>query len=157
MTADTFRLVFVCTGNICRSPMAEVMVRRALHDAGLADRVTVSSVGTGGWHVGDGMDRRAAAELESHGYDSVHAAAQLSTGDHGADLLVALDRGHLAHLHHAGVDPDRVRLLRSFDPDAHGDDVADPYYGDHTDFTRTHGEIAAALPGLVAEVRDLLG
>ena len=56
-----------------------------------------------------------------------------------------------------GVEPDRVRLLRSFDPDAHGDDVADPYYGDETDFTRTRLEIAAALPGLVDEVRDLLG
>ena len=137
------RVVFVCTGNICRSPMAEVMARRAFEEAGLADRVTVSSVGTGGWHVGDGMDPRAAAEL--------------ADDDHTAHLLVALDRGHRAHLHHAGVEPDRVRLLRSFDPDAHGEDVADPYYGDHTDFTRTCVEITAALPGLVDEVRDLLG
>ena len=151
------RVVFVCTGNICRSPMAEVMARRAVEDAGLADRVTVSSVGTGGWHVGDGMDPRAAAELERHGYDSAHSAAQLGDADHSADLLVALDRGHRTHLHRAGVDPDRVRLLRSYDPDAYGEDVADPYYGDHSDFTRTRIEIAAALPGLLAEVRDLLG
>ncbi|HHX84227.1 MAG TPA: low molecular weight phosphotyrosine protein phosphatase [Actinomycetales bacterium] len=151
------RVVFVCTGNICRSPMAEVMARRAFEEAGLADRVTVSSVGTGGWHVGDGMDPRAAAELERHGYASAHTAAQLADDDHTAHLLVALDRGHRAHLHHAGVEPDRVRLLRSFDPDAHGEDVADPYYGDHTDFTRTRVEITAALPGLVDEVRDLLG
>lgn len=151
------RVVFVCTGNICRSPMAEVMARRAFEDAGLGDRVTVSSVGTGGWHVGDAMDPRAAAELERHGYDADHTAAQLADGDHSAHLLVALDRGHRTHLHHAGVEPDRVRLLRSFDPEAHGEDVADPYYGDHTDFARTRVEIAAALPGLVEEVRDLLG
>lgn len=157
MAADTIRLVFVCTGNICRSPMADVMARAALAEAGLADRVTVSSVGTGGWHVGDGMDPRAAAELESHGYDSAHVAAQLSEADHSADLLVALDRGHRAHLHDAGVEPDRIRLLRSFDPDARGEDVADPYYGDHSGFTSTHREISAALPGLVDEVRHLLG
>lgn len=152
----TLRVVFVCTGNICRSPMADVMLRRALTDAGLADRVTVSSVGTGGWHVGGDMDPRAAAELEAHGYESDHVAAQLAEADHSADLLVALDRGHRAHLLEAGVEPARVRLLRSFDPAADGEDVADPYYGEVAGFTRTRTEIAAALRGLVAEVRDLL-
>lgn len=150
-------VVFVCTGNICRSPMAEVMTRRALVDSGLADRVSVSSVGTGGWHVGNGMDPRAAAELSDHGYDPAHVAAQLSESDHAADLIVALDRGHRGHLHEAGVAPERVRLLRGFDPDADVDDVADPYYGDRGDFSRTRLEIAAALPGLLDEVRDLLG
>ncbi len=151
------RVVFVCTGNICRSPMAEIMARRAFDEAGLGDRITVSSVGTGGWHVGDGMDPRAAAELAEHGYDTDHAAAQLATSDHSADLLVALDSGHRAHLHHVGADPDRVRLVRSFDPDARGEDVVDPYYGDHTDFSRTRVEIARALPGMVSELSALLG
>lgn len=157
MAADTLRLVFVCTGNICRSPMAESMTRRALADAGLAGRVTVSSVGTGGWHVGDGMDPRAAAELDAHGFDTGHVAAQLAESDHSADLLVALDSGHRDHLLTAGVDPDRVRLLRSFDPAADGPDVADPYHGDHSGFTRTRTQIDAALPGLLATVRDLRG
>lgn len=149
-------VVFVCTGNICRSPMAEVMARHAFSGAGFGDRVTVSSVGTGGWHVGDGMDPRAAAELESHGYDSTHVAAQLSAPDHRADLVVALDRGHRDHLLGAGVEEHRVRLLRGFDPAADGEDVADPYYGDNVGFTRTRLQIAEALPGLVAEVRALL-
>lgn len=150
-------IVFVCTGNICRSPMAEVMTRRALAEAGLADRVSVSSVGTDGWHVGDGMDPRAAAELEDHGHDSAHVAAQLTAAHHSADLIVALDRGHRAHLLDVGADPDRVRLLRGFDPDADGDDVADPYYGDRGDFSRTRLEISRALPGLISELRALLG
>ena len=149
-------VVFVCTGNICRSPMADVMARRAFADEGLGDRVRVSSVGTGNWHVGDGMDPRAAAELEANGYDSAHVAAQLSDHHHSADLLVALDSGHRNHLLDSGVDPERVRLLREFDPSAHGHDVADPFYGDDSGFTRTRLQIDAALPGLVAEVRDLL-
>lgn len=155
--ARRVRVVFVCTGNICRSPMAESMARRAFADAGLGEQVTVSSVGTGGWHVGDGMDPRAAAELETHGFDTAHAAAQLSTTDHDADLVVALDSGHRDHLLAAGVDPSRVRLLRGYEPDADGTDVADPYYGDHSGFTRTRLQIDAALPGLLAEVRELLG
>lgn len=153
-------VVFVCTGNICRSPMAEVMARRAFDDAGLGEKVTVSSVGTDGWHVGNGMDPRAAAELEAHGYPTGHVAARLSERDYDADLVVALDRGHHEHLRRVGVDPGRIRLLRSYDPHAHahgadGTDVADPYYGDDSGFTRTRLQISAALPGLVAEVRDL--
>lgn len=156
-TETRVHVVFVCTGNICRSPMAEVMARRAFDDAGLGDRVTVSSVGTGDWHVGDGMDRRAAAELAAHGYETDHVAAHLSPDDHGADLVVALDSGHRAHLLDTGVDPGRVRLLRSYDPDADGADVADPYYGDDSGFTRTRLQISRALPGLLAEVRELTG
>ena len=151
------RVVFVCTGNICRSPMAESMARAAFDDAGLGENVTVSSVGTGGWHVGGGMAPRAAAELEAHSFDSAHTAAQLSESDHSADLVVALDSGHHAHLLSEGVDAERVRMLRSYEPGADGLDVADPYYGDHSGFTLTRVQIAAALPGLVAEVRDLLG
>src|SRR5699024_1684302 len=119
----------------------EAMTRRALADAGLADRVTVSSVGTGDWHAGDGMDPRAAAELEASGLDSAHTAAQLATADHSADLLVALDRRH------RGQPPAR----------AAGAPAADPYSGARDGFPRTRSEIAAALPGLVSTVRDLLG
>lgn len=151
------RVVFVCTGNICRSPMAESMARRALDDAGLGQQVTVSSVGTGGWHVGNAMDPRAAAELEAHGFDTAHVAAQLSESDHSADLVVALDSGHSSHLLAQGVDAARVRMLRAYEPGADGADVADPYYGDDSGFTLTREQIAAALPGLLAEVRDLLG
>ena len=146
----------VCTGNICRSPMAEIMLRVALRREGLDDEVVVSSAGTGGWHQGDPMDPRAATELASRGLPTEHSAAALTNADLDADLLVALDRGHARHLRAEGADPDRVRLLRSFDPDAHGDDVDDPYFGDASDFTKAAIEIDRALPGLVTAIRDLL-
>lgn len=157
MSGDTpVRVVFVCTGNICRSPMAEVMARQAFDEAGVGDRVEITSVGTGDWHVGNEMDPRAAAELRAHGYPTAHTAAQLSPTEHTADLLVALDSGHRDHMIREGVDPARIRLLRSYEPGASGADVADPYYGDDAGFSRTRQQISRALPGLVAEVRDLI-
>lgn len=151
-----FDVVFVCTGNICRSPMAEVMGRAAFADAGLGESVRVRSAGTGGWHTGEGMDRRAAAELATLGLPGEHSAQQVGGELLEADLLVALDEGHERHLRHAGVPAERLRLLRSFDPDAHSTDCADPYYGSQQDFAQVRSEIAASLPGLVDYVRDRL-
>lgn len=155
--SDPYRVVFVCTGNICRSPMAEVMARAAFADAGLGEKVSIESAGTGGWHTGEGMDPRAAAELEGLGLDSGHSAQQVSERLLDADLLVALDSGHASSLRHSGAAPESVRLLREFDPDAHGVDVADPYYGAQRDFSTVRRQISAALPGLVDAVRTELG
>ena len=81
---------FVCTGNICRSPMAEVIVRDKLAEEGLADAVTVTSSGIGGWHVGQKADERARAELAAHGYDGeAHRAQQFGYEQEQADLIVA--------------------------------------------------------------------
>lgn len=155
------RVVFVCSGNICRSPMAEKIFGEHLRLAGLADRVEVASVGTGDWHVGGPADPRAVATLARHGYPSEHVAAQLTVEHADADLLVALDRGHLrAARRLAGTD--RVRLLRSFDPDAGGNadpdelDVPDPYYGNRHGFDQVLTMIEAAMPGLLAWVREQL-
>lgn len=149
-------VVFVCTGNICRSPMAEVITRRALADAGLDDRVTVSSAATTNWHVGRGMDPRAGAELRAQALPDVHTVTQVDDEDLGADLVVAMDRGHRSHLLDAGADPSKVVLMRSFDPDAESEDVADPYYGDDAGFGTTRQDIDFALPGLLDEIRRRL-
>lgn len=143
-------VTFVCTGNICRSVMAEKMFADQLKRRGLDGAVRVTSAGTGNWHVGSCADERAARVLQSHGYSTDHSAAQVDTDHLDADLVVALARNHLRMLRHLGVGEDRVRMLRSFDPrsGAHAPDVDDPYYGDADDFEKVFAVIEAALPGL---------
>lgn len=143
-------VTFVCTGNICRSPMAEKMFAHQIRERGLADEVRVTSAGTGNWHVGNCADERANRVLRKHGYPTEHRAAQLDDDHLAADLLVALGRNHLRMLRQLGVANDRIRMLRSFDPrsGAHAPDVEDPYYGDPEDFEEVFTVIEAALPGL---------
>lgn len=152
--ADRPRIVFVCTGNICRSPIAEKVFRAELDAAGLADDVDVSSAGTGPWHAGEAADPRAAAVLRNGGYSPDHVARQVDSADQDADLLVALDSGHSRSLRGLGIDPDRIRLLRSFDPDADDPDVADPYYDGPAEFEIVLSQVEAAMPGLLAWVRE---
>jgi protein-tyrosine phosphatase len=149
-----YRVVFVCSGNICRSPIAEKVFAREVEQAGLADRVDVASAGTGSWHVGGPADERAAALLVQHGYDDTHEARQVDDDLLAADLLVALDEGHLRTLRRVAPDPGRVRLLRSFDPAApRRAGVPDPYYGGPDGFTEVLEMIRAAVPGLLEHVK----
>ncbi|WP_045538694.1 MULTISPECIES: low molecular weight protein-tyrosine-phosphatase [Gordonia] len=135
--------------------MAESIFTSAIEEAGLADRVRVSSAGTGGWHIGEPADNRARTELLAHGYSDQHVAAQLTPDHLSADLLVAADSGHVAELERKRLG-DRVRLLRSFDPDADGADVPDPFYGSPADFTLVREQVEAAVPGLLAWVHATL-
>jgi len=152
--SEALHVTFVCSGNICRSPMAEKMFADQLRRRGLGDAVRVTSAGTGNWHAGEGADVRAKRVLRAHGYTTDHRAAQVGDDHLAADMVVALGRNHLRQLRELGVDDDRVRMLRSFDPRsaAHALDVDDPYYGDHDDFEEVLAVIEAALPGLHAWV-----
>jgi len=154
----TYRVTFVCTGNICRSPMAEHVFRRHVEKAGLD--VEVDSSGTGGWHVGDPADHRTVRMLERAGYTSAHRARQFRAEWFDRyDLVIALDEGHYRELralarhegHHA-----KIRLLRSYDPQAVDMDVPDPYYGGDDGFEECLELIEAAMPGLLDEVRKEL-
>lgn len=151
-------VTFVCTGNICRSPMAEKMFAHQIAERGLDDKVRVSSAGTGGWHAGDGADQRAVRVLRDRGYPTAHRAAQVCDEHLSADLVVALGRNHLRMLTDLGVEPQRLRMLRSFDPrsGAHALDVEDPYYGGPADFVAVFEVIEAALPGLHTWVNEQL-
>ena len=94
-----YRVCFVCTGNICRSPMAEWVLRARIAEAGLSDVVEVDSAGTGDWHVGDDADPRTVRVLARHGYPSRHVARQFQPADLlRRDLVIALDHGHLRTL-----------------------------------------------------------
>jgi len=126
-----YRLAVVCLGNICRSPMAHVVLDARLAEAGLDDRVEVSSAGTGDWHIGQPMDRRAAATLTTAGYDASRHRAQQWEANDDPDLVLAMDSQNLADI---GGPSDRVRLFRDFDPVDPGLDVPDPYYGGDSGF-----------------------
>ena len=151
-------VTFVCSGNICRSPMAEKMFAHQIDQRGLADLVRVTSAGTGGWHAGDGADERANRVLRRHGYPTRHRAAQVDDDHLAADLVIALGRNHVRILAQLGVEPERLRMLRSFDPRSGTPalDVEDPYYGDIDEFEETYTVIEAALPGLHAWVDERL-
>lgn len=123
-----YRIAVVCLGNICRSPMAHVVLEARLAEAGLAEVVEVTSAGTGDWHVGDPMDERAAQTLTEAGYDaSRHRARSFDADWHeGHDLVLVMDTANLRDVGGAGG---RVALFRDFDPDEPGGEVPDPYYG----------------------------
>ncbi len=165
-TGTPYRIALVCLGNICRSPMADVVLNDRLAASGLDRAVEVVSAGTGDWHVGNPMDRRAAALLTSHGYDATQHRAQQFTAhwfeEH--DLVLAMDETNVADLRtefgDALDDPDRLMLFREFDPRGRDGDreVPDPYYGGDDGFAtvlamieRTCDEIVAALD------RELVG
>ncbi|MFD4602914.1 low molecular weight protein-tyrosine-phosphatase [Streptomyces sp. NPDC058464] len=155
----TYRVCFVCTGNICRSPMAESVFRARVTEAGLDDRVEADSAGTGGWHEGDGADPRTVRVLAEHGYGSDHTARQFQASWFGRlDLVIALDSGHLKVLRRLAPteeDARKVRLLRAYDPAAGDDlDVPDPYYGGLDGFEECLEMVEAASEGLLAAVRD---
>ena len=159
-TPATYRIALVCLGNICRSPMAHVVLAARVADAGLADRVHLESFGTGDWHVGRPMDRRAAATLTAEGYDATrHRARTFGVREADAfDLVLAMDRSNHEDLADLGVDAARLRLFRSFDPESDPEagtaeaDVPDPYYGDDDGF----GEVLAIVERTSARLVDLL-
>lgn len=155
----TYRVCFVCTGNICRSPMAESVFRARVEEAGLDSQVEVDSAGTGGWHEGDGADPRTVSVLEENGYGSEHTARQFQGSWFARlDLVIALDSGHLKALRRlapTAEDAAKVRLLRSYDPAAGDDlDVPDPYYGGRDGFEECLEMVEAASPGLLTAVRE---
>ncbi|MFJ3306087.1 low molecular weight protein-tyrosine-phosphatase [Streptomyces sp. NPDC086549] len=154
-----YRVCFVCTGNICRSPMAESVFRARVAEADLEDLVEVDSAGTGDWHEGDDADPRTVSVLAEHGYDGDHTARQFQAlwFSH-LDLVIALDSGHLKALRRLAPteeDARKVRLLRSYDPAADDDlDVPDPYYGGLDGFEECLEMVEAASTGLLAAVRE---
>ena len=149
----SYRICFVCLGNICRSPIAEVVMQSLLTERGLKDRVELSSAGTGDWHIGECADERTIAVLARHGYDgSQHRAKQFTRESFDkCDLVVAMDSSNLSVLRRLAPDGDitKVRLLREFDRGAIDTDVPDPYYGGDEGFDEVLAMVEAACTGLL--------
>jgi protein-tyrosine phosphatase len=148
------RICFVCLGNICRSPSAEIVMRALLDAEGLADEVEVSSAGLGDWHVGERADPRSLEELAARGYDGARHRARLFDASwfESLDLVVAMDASQVRRLRALAPDDahDRVRPLLD------GRDVPDPYYGGDDGFTRVLDLIEEGCRDLLDEIRPRL-
>lgn len=155
------RILFVCLGNICRSPTAEAVFRERARQAGLLPTVSIDSCGTGGWHVGKPPDRRAAEAAAARGYDlSMLRARQLCDEDfHRFDLMLAMDESNLAEIHtrHVPGAAAQTKLFLDFHPKAGRADVPDPYYGGVAGFDQVLDLVEAASAGLIAHLQARLG
>lgn len=161
-TSSQYRIITVCTGNICRSPMAELMLAEAAAAAQLTG-VEVDSAGITAYEVGRPIDPRAARKLAAHNIGSeLHVAREWrSDWFHSRELILALDVDHYGWLRQAAPDQAslaKIRMLRSFDPAVAGKDpldqgIEDPWYGGHADFDLTWDLIHAAVPGILKHVR----
>jgi protein-tyrosine phosphatase len=153
-----FRICFVCTGNICRSPMAESVFKSLVRKAGLAGAIAVVSAGTGDWHVGERSDDRTVEALRARGYDGTsHRARQFDPDWFGSlDLVVVFDRSQERILRtwaNNEVDRSKVQLILNFDGDNPGaPDVPDPYYSDAAMFDQVLGMIERACVSLFRQV-----
>lgn len=144
------RILFVCSGNICRSPTAEGVMRHLLGERGLADRVEVESAGIGAWHVGEPPDQRSAAAARARGIELTGAAQQIRRADfERCDLLVAMDRGHLRDLRAMAPDDAARAKVRLLLDEA---DVPDPYYGGEHGFEDVLDLVTEACERLADEV-----
>lgn len=150
------RVLFVCLGNICRSPTAHGVFEVMVREAGLDDRIEVDSSGTGDWHVGKAPDARSVAEAKSRGYDLSHLRArQVEVADfHEFDLIIAMDHSNLADLKAMQPADGRaeVRLFLEFATDADVDEVPDPYYGGTEGFARVFQLVESASHGLLVHI-----
>ena len=127
-------IMFVCQGNICRSPLAQALFEHLLQKRGIADRYRVDSTGVSSYHVGESADRRMREIASRHGVDIRHRARAVSRHDlETCDLILAMDRDNFSVLRRqARTDRqrDKIRMFRDFDPEANGEiDVPDPWYG----------------------------
>jgi protein-tyrosine phosphatase len=160
---QVYRIGLICLGNICRSPIAHVVLEDRITRAGMADRVEVDSSGTGDWHVGCPMDRRAAAVLATSGYDGSQHRAQQFTARwfHDHDLLLAMDKSNLREMLDLAPDEDsarRLRMFRDFDPRAATGDreVPDPYYGGEEGFDLVLAVVERTAEQLAGRLRQHL-
>jgi protein-tyrosine phosphatase len=172
MSDRPISVLFVCLGNICRSPLAEAVFRGVVTEAGLEDRFRIDSAGTSGYHAGDPPDRRTAAVAARRGVTVDGRSRKMLASDLRAfDYVLVMDAENLRAVHRlaagagpgsaAGAGPGaapEIRLFREFDPAADGDlDVPDPYYGGAGGFEEVHDLVERSARGLLDHIRQARG
>ena len=157
-TSRKIRVLFVCTGHICRSPTAEGVFRRLAELEGLSERVEADSAGTHGYHVGEPPDSRAQGEAAERGYDLSSLVARRVEADdfYRFDLVLAMDRGHHRQLSRLAPSDARARLhlFMEFASGVATEDVPDPYYGARSGFEKVLDMIEAGAEGLLAAIKE---
>lgn len=150
-------VLFVCLGNICRSPLAEGIFAHLVREAGLADRFLVESAGTGAWHVGERPDARAAMVASQHGVELVSRARQITADDlERFDWVIAMDRENLRNIERMAATTEssaQIHLLREFDNEGEGDEVPDPYYGGVSGFENVYEIVRRSCQVLLDRLR----
>ncbi len=145
-------VLFVCLGNICRSPLAEALFVRAVQEEGLD--IGIDSAGTGDYHIGQLPDPRSRSCARRHGIELTHRARQVTAADfHTYDFLIAMDEDNAAELRRRAPSgtANRVHLMREWDPAGPGA-VPDPYYGDDSDFEHVWHLCERSMPGFLSEL-----
>jgi protein-tyrosine phosphatase len=160
MEAEPIRVLFVCLGNICRSPLAEAVFAAQVRSAGLAHMFEIDSAGTSSYHEGELADPRTRAVARAHGIDLTSRSRPVTEADvHRFDYLIVMDSDNLEAVRRLAdrVRPDaQVFRLREFDGEARGEpDVPDPYYGGRRGFDLVQTVIERSCAGLLAHIRAL--
>jgi len=146
-------VLFVCLGNICRSPLADGIFTHLVNHRGLADQFHIDSCGTGDWHVGNPPDPRSVLVASKYGIDLSDLRARqfdASSDPSDFDLIIPMDAANHRELIKQGTPNDKVRLMRSFDPTLTGNhDVPDPYYGGDDGFDKVYEMLMRACEGML--------
>lgn len=155
------KILFVCLGNICRSPMAEGVFKQLVEKEGLADKITIDSAGTSRYHIGSLPDERMRQVALNYGIQLTHKARQLSFGDfYDFHYIVAMDRANLKDIiSEKPVNDDhraKIALMRQYDPQADELDVPDPYYGGVEGFENVYQMLHRSCQNLLSEVKEEL-
>lgn len=147
-------VLFVCLGNICRSPLAEGIFIHMARERGVLERFRIDSCGTGAWHAGEPADPRSVAVASKHGIELPSIARQFDPRRDVEEFgwIIAMDRQNRHNLVKAGAPDERVRLMMSFHPDPPVDEVPDPYYGGPDGFDKVYDMLRAACEGMLAEL-----
>ncbi|MBW3629625.1 MAG: low molecular weight phosphotyrosine protein phosphatase, partial [Gemmatimonadetes bacterium] len=150
------KILFVCLGNICRSPLAESVFRHLARERGVENRFEIDSAGTSGWHDGDPPDARSVATARARGVVLTGASRKLLGRDlHRFDYIIAMDgenRANIERLQAASGGGCRVHLLREWDPHPHRPDVPDPYYGGEDGFDEVHDIVERSCAALLDDL-----